>query len=827
MQRRSATRPRLSVLLLATLIALAACRSDEEEARQFQERAEERLAAGDARAAFLELNNALARDPTSAQINFLLGEALRADRQPGKALFYYREARRLEPERLDAYLGEARILARAQPAEARKVLDEALKLEPGSDEAWRLVALVGLFGGEAGAALDAARRAIELAPEDFEAHLLLGQAHAASARAAGSEARDPERAALGEALSAFERSVALADAKSAWRALLERARLLASWPERAGEAPAAFREALASAIAGGTSEARVAVSEAMLRAAHRLEDEELGRLALSAIVAADPSRLDAWQGLAFLEESRGGDPEAIYRRLLEQRPDDAAAYVLWARHLASEDRSGEAVGQLRLAIERGVDPPVLLGAMADLQLEHGDREAARATIEELERDHAGHPRTALAVAQARLADRKAQEAAQELRVLVGTHESSEAQRLLALAELRSGNLEAATAAIDRALELAPRSVDAHRLRARIRYQAGQFGEALEALRTVTRVSRLSVEENLILARCLYETGDPAAGRKVLETLAASDPPYAPAALELARREAKRNPEVAERALAQAEAAAPRAPAVMHELSIHDLQAGEAARALARLDAAAASGPLPPLLRLDRAQILARLGRPDEARTEAEAVFEEAPGLPGASQLLVALYGSQGRVGEATARLEEAEAKGELRPAARILLGRLQVERGETAKARAIFEEVLRSNTDLPLVKSDLAYLLALDGADLERASELARDAQAALPDEPEVLDTLGYVELRRGNPAAALLYLQRATTLTEESGAPRAVHYYHLGLAHRAAGHSPSAVEAFDRALALEPEFPEAARAREERAQAPAGGTRTPSLPRP
>jgi Tfp pilus assembly protein PilF len=185
------------------------------------------------------------------------------------------------------------------------------------------------------------------------------------------------------------------------------------------------------------------------------------------------------------------------------------------------------------------------------------------------------------------------------------------------------------------------------------------------------------------------------------------------------------------------------------------------------------------------------------------------------------------VGEATARLEEAEAKGALRPAARVLLGRLQVERGETAKARAIFEEVLRSKADLPIVKSDLAYLLAVEGADLERANELARDAQAALPDDPEVLDTMGYVELRRGNPAVALVHLQRATTLAEEAGAPRAVHFYHLGLAQRAARQNRSAAESFDRALALEPGFSEAARAREERAQALAGGAPTSSPPRP
>lgn len=234
----------------------------------------------------------------------------------------------------------------------------------------------------------------------------------------------------------------------------------------------AFRDALASSTAGGSSEARVAVGEAVLRAGRRLENDELRRLALLAIVDADASRIDAWQGLASFEESHGGDPAAIYRRLLDERPDDAAAHVAWARHLASENRPDEASGSLRLAIERGVAPPVLLGALAAVQLERGDRDAARATIEELEKDHPDHPRTTLAIAQAALYDGNALEAAEKLRFLVGTHESSEADRLLALAELRSGSREAAAAAIDRALELAPASVEAHRLRARIPIRVG-------------------------------------------------------------------------------------------------------------------------------------------------------------------------------------------------------------------------------------------------------------------------------------------------------------------------------------------------------------------
>jgi Tfp pilus assembly protein PilF len=816
--------PRRNALLLAALVGIAACQSDEEEARGHLARAEERLAAGEASAAFIELRSALALDPTSARINFLLGEALRADRQPGKARFYYQEARRLAPERIDAYLAEASLLARVRPSEARELLDAALEREPESAEAWRLSAVVSLADGNASAALYAARRASTLAPEDFEVQLTLGRAHAASARP-GAAGGEPNPDALAEALAAFERARALADEKTAWRALLERARLLAGWPERAREAPAAFREMLSSAAAGGAAPTRVAAGEAALRAGRRLEDPELQRAALEAILAADPSRLDAWQGLASLEAARGGDAEAIYRRLLDARSGDPAAQIAWARYLASQERTAEAVEQLRQGIEGGLDPPVLRGALLTLQLEDGDEAAARATLAELEREHPQHPRTALAVAQLRLHDGKVVEAAEGLRVLVGTHDLPEAQRLLALAELRSGKLEAATAAIDRALALAPGNPEALRLRARIRYRAGSYPEALKAWRRLARVSRLSAEERLLLARCLYETGEPAAGRKVLESLLAPDTPHAPAALELARREANRDPEAAERALVQAEAVATAQPGVLHELTLLDAEAGRAARALARLERAAAAGPLAPPLRLDRAQLLLQLGRKDEARAEAEAVFEASPGFPGASELLLALYDAEGRLDEFSALLEGANAKGELRPASRALLGRVYTARGENAKARAIFEELLSSGADLPLVKSDLAYLLALDGVDLERAQELAQDALGSLSDEPEVLDTMGYVELRRGNPAAAVLYFEHATALTEETGRARAVHYYHLGLARRAAGRDGAAVEAFDRALALEPDFPDATHAREERALALAGKPAAPRAP--
>jgi tetratricopeptide (TPR) repeat protein len=152
-----------------------------------------------------------------------------------------------------------------------------------------------------------------------------------------------------------------------------------------------------------------------------------------------------------------------------------------------------------------------------------------------------------------------------------------------------------------------------------------------------------------------------------------------------------------------------------------------------------------------------------------------------------------------------------------LLARLYAQTGEEAKAVALYESVVESGESLPSARNDLAFLLARRGSDLDRALQLAQQAYQALPQDPEVLDTLGYVFLRRGLPEVASAHLRKAVDLAEEQGTPRATHYYHLGLALRLGRQNRSAVEAFDRCLSLDPDFPEAEDARRQREAALAG----------
>ena len=148
--------------------------------------------------------------------------------------------------------------------------------------------------------------------------------------------------------------------------------------------------------------------------------------------------------------------------------------------------------------------------------------------------------------------------------------------------------------------------------------------------------------------------------------------------------------------------------------------GTRTTALARIDKAAKTGPLTPPLILLRAQILAADKDWTRAEEEARRAFAASPSLPGALELLANIYVAQNRLDEAIASFQETEKVGALPISGQQLLARLHNAAGHRAKAKALYEKVLASRSDLPGAKNDLAWILADEGDDLERALALAR-----------------------------------------------------------------------------------------------------------
>lgn len=88
--------------------------------------------------------------------------------------------------------------------------------------------------------------------------------------------------------------------------------------------------------------------------------------------------------------------------------------------------------------------------------------------------------------------------------------------------------------------------------------------------------------------------------------------------------------------------------------------------------------------------------------------------------------------------------------------------GRVRESVQAFEQLLHERPGDPNLMNALGYTLADHRMQLSRAESLIRHALAATPDNPAVLDSLGWVRLRRGDPRAALPLLERAYRISRD-----------------------------------------------------------------
>ncbi len=121
--------------------------------------------------------------------------------------------------------------------------------------------------------------------------------------------------------------------------------------------------------------------------------------------------------------------------------------------------------------------------------------------------------------------------------------------------------------------------------------------------------------------------------------------------------------------------------------------------------------------------------------------------------------------------------------------------GRTAEAIKSLEAQHRAHPRDATLTNALGFVLADHGRELPRAEKLIRTALAAEPDNPAILDSLGWVTYRRGGSAAALPVLERAWRLFRDGDI--AAHY---GEVAWASGERARAKAIWSKALAADPD---------------------------
>jgi tetratricopeptide (TPR) repeat protein len=112
-----------------------------------------------------------------------------------------------------------------------------------------------------------------------------------------------------------------------------------------------------------------------------------------------------------------------------------------------------------------------------------------------------------------------------------------------------------------------------------------------------------------------------------------------------------------------------------------------------------------------------------------------------------------------------------------------------------FEEVIARSPDYDQALNYLGYMLADRGERLEYAHRLIERAVTISPDNAAYLDSYGWVLYRLGNYDQALVHLQKAVTLGDDS-----VIFDHLGDVYQAVGDAQQARTWWERALEMDPD---------------------------
>lgn len=442
--------------------------------------------------------------------------------------------------------------------------------------------------------------------------------------------------------------------------------------------------------------------------------------------------------------------------------DDPALAERAARFTAAYGTAAEAVEAARLWAERAPDSLHPRRLLVRAYLAQGEAEAAAGELARLRAAGSDSGRAFLALLPLAGEARDPQPAYEAMAAAASGYpaDPSGAYAEASLA-LRAGLVAQAKSAAERALALDPDWLEAALLYARVLATAGEVDAALGWLDTHPAAGEreMRLERAAILINA--DRGDEA--RSLLEALLEESPadPEALRALGYLEFHAGRAEE-AERAFMALLAHGQHTNDALFYLGGLKEQQGDiegAARFYSRVDGG--EHLLTAQVRL--ALLMFRMGRPELALQHLELFARRNPDT--AAELGVAraeLLSRLGRPEEAVAVYDELLAAAPDDVSLRYTRGLLLVELGRVDGALADFAHIVSLRPEDPTALNALGYTLADLTDRHEEAYGLIRRALLAEPDSPAILDSMGWVLYRLGRAREAVPYLERALELQRD-----------------------------------------------------------------
>jgi cellulose synthase operon protein C len=165
------------------------------------------------------------------------------------------------------------------------------------------------------------------------------------------------------------------------------------------------------------------------------------------------------------------------------------------------------------------------------------------------------------------------------------------------------------------------------------------------------------------------------------------------------------------------------------------------------------------------------------------------------ELLGKAHAAAGSMPEAISTYEQWSKTDPYQSKSHILLGQIYEGQHEWEKAQLEYRQALDISPDNGIAANNLAFLMLEHNGDIQTALGLAVKARRAMPDNPVVLDTVGWAYYFNGDYRTASKILTTAITLNPNSASA----HYHLGRSLQRLRDWISAKAHYEKALELDP----------------------------
>jgi len=410
-----------------------------------------------------------------------------------------------------------------------------------------------------------------------------------------------------------------------------------------------------------------------------------------------------------------------------------------------------------------------------LRIAAGDRETAEEVIAELETILPRMPQNPVVnynLARAYLAIGQVDPAVVQLQEAIRKRSDYILPRL-ALGEIRLRRNEPAVALNEarEVLEVQPSNLGARLLRTNALIQLQQFDEARKELGILEANGSTQRLAQHLLAAIHAAEGSYVEAEKVLPGLRTSAPTDR------------------------------RATAGLVELHVRQ---GHPERASELIDAEIAAAPDSRELRLLQARVSMTAGDYPRAIREYQEAIDARPDDAAVLLELGTAEYHTGDFASAEARYRRARELAPKDPSTSLQLALLLGELGEREQTRELLEEVLTLSPDNAVALNNLAYMLADSPESVDRALSLVQRAVNTAPNSPSILDTLGWVYLKKNLSDDAVRVYENLVAIEPSHPTWR----YHLGMALYQKGDVREARNQLERAIEHGPSAGEAAQIR-------------------